>query len=163
MVRVDRGEVVIVDVNKYRLENEDELEILAIDNCAVCKAQVKRLEEMRRRRDGKAVEAALARLTAVARTGQCNLLEAAVEAARACASVGEISDAMRRVYGDHSAVPEVVGDIYSPAYEGDRRRLQPDRPDACSAAELGPGDIRLEDRTGRSRRQNYDHSSSGRA
>ncbi|MCC2613077.1 methylmalonyl-CoA mutase [Neorhizobium petrolearium] len=116
---VDRGEEIIVGVNKYRLENEDELDILAIDNTAVRKAQVRRLEEVRRRRDPRKVEETLGVLSEVARTGKGNLLEAAVEAARARATVGEISDAMRKSFGDHSAVPEVVGDIYGPAYDGD--------------------------------------------
>jgi len=116
---VDRGEEIIVGVNKYRLENEDELDILAIDNTAVRKAQVRRLEEVRRRRDPKKVEETLGVLSEVARSGKGNLLEAAVEAARARATVGEISDAMRKAFGDHSAVPEVVGDIYGPAYDGD--------------------------------------------
>ncbi|KGD97005.1 methylmalonyl-CoA mutase [Rhizobium sp. YS-1r] len=116
---VDRGEEIIVGVNKYRLENEDELDILAIDNTAVRKAQVRRLEEVRRRRDPRKVGETLGVLSEVARTGKGNLLEAAVEAARARATVGEISDAMRKAFGDHSAVPEVVGDIYGPAYDGD--------------------------------------------
>ena len=74
---------------------------------------------MRRQRDPKRVEETLATLSEVARTGKGNLLAAAVEAARARATVGEISDAMREAFGDHSAVPEVVGDIYGPAYEDD--------------------------------------------
>ncbi|MFT3998620.1 MAG: methylmalonyl-CoA mutase [Rhizobium sp.] len=117
--KVDRGEEIIVGVNKYRLENEDPIDILAIDNTAVRKSQIARLEKTRRQRDPKTVEQALARLAEVARTGAGNLLEAAVEAARARATVGEISDAMRESFGDHAAVPEVVGDIYGPAYEND--------------------------------------------
>ncbi|MCJ8517690.1 methylmalonyl-CoA mutase [Pseudorhizobium tarimense] len=117
--RVDRGEEVIVGVNKYRLENEEEIDILAIDNSAVRAAQIKRLEAVRRQRDPKRVEETLAALSEVARSGEGNLLAAAVEAARARATVGEISDAMRQVFGDHSAVPEVVGDIYGAAYEDD--------------------------------------------
>ena len=116
---VDRGEEVIVGVNRYRLENEEELDILAIDNTAVRAAQIKRLEQVRRQRDPKRVEETLATLSEVARSGKGNLLAAAVEAARARATVGEISDAMREAFGDHSAVPEVVGDIYGPAYEDD--------------------------------------------
>ncbi len=117
--KVDRGEEIIVGVNKYRLENEDPIDILAIDNTAVRKSQIARLEKTRRQRDPETVEQALARLAEVARTGAGNLLEAAVEAARARATVGEISDAMRESFGDHAAVPEVVGDIYGPAYEND--------------------------------------------
>lgn len=117
--RVDRGDEVIVGVNKYRLENEDELQILAIDNTLVRKAQVDRLEQVKRRRDPEAVARTLATLSTIAATGTGNLLEAAVDAARARATVGEISDAMRTVFGDHKAVPEVVSDIYGPAYEND--------------------------------------------
>ncbi|WP_105385264.1 methylmalonyl-CoA mutase [Neorhizobium alkalisoli] len=116
---VDRGEEIIVGVNKYRLENEDELDILAIDNTAVRKAQIKRLEEVRRQRDPKRVAAALAVLEEAAETGEGNLLEVAIEAARARATVGEISDAMRQAFGGHLAVPEVVSDIYGPAYADD--------------------------------------------
>ncbi|SIR28257.1 methylmalonyl-CoA mutase [Rhizobium sp. RU20A] len=113
---VDKGEEVIVGVNRYRLETEAEIDILEIDNSAVRTAQVRRIEETRRRRDTAAVEAALARLTEIARSGAGNVLEAAVNAARARATVGEISDAMRTVFGDHAAVPEVVHDIYGDAY-----------------------------------------------
>lgn len=116
---VDRGDEVIVGVNKYRLEDEQPIDILEIDNSAVRASQIKRLEDIRRRRDGKAVDAALEALETVAKTGDGNLLEAAVAAARARATVGEISDAMRRAFGDHAALPEVVGDIYGPAYGDD--------------------------------------------
>ncbi len=113
---VDKGEEVIVGVNKYRLESEDALDILDIDNAAVRTAQIRRIEETRRRRSAAEVTAALAALTEIARSGQGNILEAAVTAARARATVGEISDALRAVFGDHTAVPEVVSDIYGDAY-----------------------------------------------
>jgi methylmalonyl-CoA mutase len=116
---VDRGEEVIVGVNKFRLENEEPIDILEIDNTAVRLSQVKRIEQTRRQRDPKRVSETLARLTEIARTGEGNLLEAAVDAARARATVGEISDAIRAVFGDHAATPEVVHDIYGKAYEGD--------------------------------------------
>jgi methylmalonyl-CoA mutase len=116
---VDRAEEIIVGVNKYRLENEEPIDILAIDNTAVREAQIRRLESLRRQRDPARVAAALALVTEVAETGEGNLLAAAVEAARARATVGEISDAMRQVFGDHSATPEVVHDIYGAAYDGD--------------------------------------------
>ncbi len=116
---VDRGEEVIVGVNKYRLENEDTLDILDIDNAAVRLAQVRRIEDTKSRRDPTATATTLARLTEIARSGQGNLLEAAVDAARARATVGEISDAMRLVFGDHSATPEVVSDVYGAAYDND--------------------------------------------
>ncbi|WP_377297413.1 methylmalonyl-CoA mutase [Rhizobium sp. SGZ-381] len=116
---VDRAEEIIVGVNKYRLENEEPIDILAIDNTAVREAQIRRLETLRRQRDPSRVAAALALLTEVAETGEGNLLAAAVDAARARATVGEISDAMRQVFGDHSATPDVVHDIYGAAYDGD--------------------------------------------
>lgn len=113
---VDKGEEVIVGVNKYRLENEDTLDILEIDNSKVRAAQIARLEKIRRNRDSSKVAATLETLESVARSGKGNLLTAAVEAARARATVGEISDAMRKVFGDHSATPIVVKDIYGKAY-----------------------------------------------
>ena len=114
---IDRGDEVIVGVNKYRLEQEDEIDILEIDNSAVRQAQVERIERTRRQRDPKRVEAAIVALEQVARTGEGNILAAAVEASRARATVGEISDAMRRAFGDHAAVPEVVENVYGKAYD----------------------------------------------
>lgn len=116
---VDRGEEVIVGVNKYRLETEDEIDILDIDNAAVRLGQIKRLEDTKRRRDANAVAKTLTELTRVAQTGEGNLLAAAVDAARARATVGEISDAMRAVFGDHSAVPKVVSKVYGDSYQDD--------------------------------------------
>jgi methylmalonyl-CoA mutase len=116
---IDRGDEVIVGVNKYRLEQEDQIDILAIDNKAVREAQIRRIEQTRRQRDPKRVEAALSALGEVARTGKGNILEAAVEASRARATVGEISDAMRKSFGNHAAVPEVVSHVYGAAYEGE--------------------------------------------
>ncbi|KWV40626.1 methylmalonyl-CoA mutase [Rhizobium altiplani] len=113
---VDKGEEVIVGVNKYRLDTEEELEILAIDNAAVRSAQIARIEDTKRRRDNVAVQAALKVLEEVASSGNGNLLAAAIEAARARATVGEISDAMRQAFGDHAAEPEVIRDIYGQAY-----------------------------------------------
>ena len=117
---VDRGEEVIVGVNKYRLETEDPLDILEIDNTAVRASQIRRLEQVRRQRDPARVTAALEALTAVARGGHDgNLLAAAVDAARERATVGEISDAMRAIFGDHTAKPVVVHDVYGAAYGDD--------------------------------------------
>ncbi|OWW04528.1 methylmalonyl-CoA mutase [Rhizobium sp. R72] len=113
---VDKGCEVIVGVNKYRLETEQEIEILAIDNTAVRSAQIKRIDATKRRRDGAAVQAALDALAQMASSGHGNLLAAAIEAARARATVGEISDAMRRAFGDHAAEPEVIKDVYGQAY-----------------------------------------------
>jgi methylmalonyl-CoA mutase len=114
---IDRGDEVIVGVNRFRLDTEDRIESRDIDNRAVREAQIRRLERVRRQRDPKKVEETLAVLAEVARSGEGNLLEAAVEAARARATVGEISDAMRKAFGDHEATPEVVREVYGPAYD----------------------------------------------
>ncbi len=117
--RIDSGEDTVVGVNKYRLSEEPEIEIRDIDNSAVREAQVRRLEQIRASRDAAAVAAALARLEERARTGQGNLLEAAVTAARLRASVGEISDALERVYTRHRAQVRTVSGVYGGAYQGD--------------------------------------------
>ncbi|NNH64117.1 methylmalonyl-CoA mutase [Rhizobium laguerreae] len=116
---VDKGEEVIVGVNRYRLDNEQPIDILEIDNSAVRKAQIRRIEETKRRRDGGAVREALAALAEIAQSGKGNLLEAAIAAARARATVGEISDAMRDAFGDHAAIPEVIKGVYGEAYENE--------------------------------------------
>ncbi|OWV89419.1 methylmalonyl-CoA mutase [Rhizobium sp. N122] len=113
---VDKGEEVIVGVNRYRLDNEQPIDILEIDNSAVRAAQIKRIEETKRRRDGNGVRETLTALAETARSGRGNLLEAAIEAARARATVGEISDAMRAAFGDHAATPEVITGVYGEAY-----------------------------------------------
>jgi methylmalonyl-CoA mutase len=115
---VDRGEEVVVGVNKYRLAEEAELDIRSIDNAAVRDAQVARLKAVRARRDGVACAAALAALTQAARDGG-NLLAAAVTAARARATVGEISDAMEAVFGRHAAEVQTLRGVYAAASEGD--------------------------------------------
>jgi methylmalonyl-CoA mutase len=124
--RIDRGEEVIVGVNKYRASQDDVVEIRDIDNSAVRDQQVKRLEKIRKARDGKAVEAALAALTAAAGDGSGNLLDLAVQASRVRATVGEISDALEKVYTRHRAIIRSVSGIYGSAYEGDEgfQRIQ---------------------------------------
>ncbi|MEQ8283660.1 MAG: methylmalonyl-CoA mutase [Parvibaculum sp.] len=116
--RIDRGEEVIVGVNKYRLSKEDPIEILDIDNAKVREAQVARLKKVRSTRDEAKCRAALAALTEGAR-GNGNLLALAVDAARARATVGEISDAMEEVFGRHRAEIKSISGVYSQAYEGD--------------------------------------------
>ena len=116
---VDRGEEIVVGVNRYRLEEEQPIDIRDIDNVAVRKEQVARLQQLRDGRNGGEVERRLGALTELARSGTGNILAAAVEAARARATVGEISDALRQVFGDHAAVPQVVRGIYGPAYNDD--------------------------------------------
>ncbi len=115
---IDRGEEVIVGVNKYRKEKEDPIDILDIDNVKVRDSQIARLERIRASRDEAACEAALAELTRRASEGG-NLLEAAVEAARARASVGEISMAMEKIFGRHRAEVKTLAGVYGAAYEGD--------------------------------------------
>jgi methylmalonyl-CoA mutase len=115
---IDRGTEVIVGVNKYRLDKEDPIDILDIDNAAVRTSQIARLEAMRASRDDAVCEAALAELTRRASEGG-NLLDAAVDAARARASVGEISMAMENVFGRHRAEVKMLSGVYGAAYEGD--------------------------------------------
>jgi methylmalonyl-CoA mutase len=116
--RIDRGEEVIVGVNKYRRETEDPIDIRDIDNTAVREAQVARLAEVRASRDAAACVAALSELERRAREGG-NLLDAAVEAARARATVGEISMAMEKVFGRHRAEVKTLAGVYGAAAEGD--------------------------------------------
>ncbi|MEM9196778.1 MAG: methylmalonyl-CoA mutase, partial [Pseudomonadota bacterium] len=117
--RIDRGEEVIVGVNKYRPTQEDPIDILDVDNDAVREAQVARLGRIRRSRDAAACDGALAALEAAATTGEGNLLALAVEAARARATVGEISDAMERAWGRHAAETRTLSGVYGAAYAGD--------------------------------------------
>ncbi|MGB1154192.1 MAG: methylmalonyl-CoA mutase [Paracoccaceae bacterium] len=115
---IDRGEQVIVGVNKYRLEEEDDIDILDIDNDAVREAQVARLQTIRESRNAARCDAALGEISRRAAEGG-NLLEAAVEAARARATVGEISMAMEKVFGRHRAEVKTLAGVYGKAYEGD--------------------------------------------
>ena len=115
---IDRGDQVIVGVNKYRLTQEDELDIRDIDNDAVRAAQVKRLENIKKERDEKKCSAALLNLEKAAEGGD-NLLAAAVEASRARATVGEISMAMEKLFGRHRAEVKTLAGVYGAAYEGD--------------------------------------------
>jgi methylmalonyl-CoA mutase len=118
--RVDRGEDVIVGVNKYRLANEDELEILDVDNHAVREAQIARINKVKAGRDEAACQAALDALRAGA-AGKENLLGLAVECARKRATLGEISSAMEDVFGRFGTNPSPVKGIYGGAYKDDAR------------------------------------------
>ena len=118
--RIDRGEEVIVGVNKYQLEEEPDVEILDIDNTAVREAQVAQLKKIRSERDADACQKTLDALTEAARTGEGNLLELAVNAARARATVGEISDALEKDWGRHQAETRTISGVYGSAYEGDQ-------------------------------------------
>ena len=122
--RIDRGEDVIVGVNKYQLEDEEEVETLAIDNAAVRTAQINRLGEIRKHRDDAKVQAALAALTHAAESGEGNLLELAVDATRLRASGGEISYALESAFGRYNAETKTVTGVYGSAYSEDAQWLQ---------------------------------------
>ncbi len=115
--RIDRGFDVIVGVNKYKLAKESPIDVLDIDNTAVREAQIARLKKLRDERDEAACRAALETITAVAESGQGNLLEACVDAARKRASVGEISDAMEKIFGRHKAEIKLVSGVYGKVFE----------------------------------------------
>ena len=116
--RVDMGEDVIVGVNKYKLETQEKLDILNVDNVAVRISQIERLDTIRGSRDQNAVDVALAALRTGAAGGE-NLLGLAVDAARVRATLGEISNALEDVFGRHTAVVKMVKGIYADAYKGD--------------------------------------------
>jgi methylmalonyl-CoA mutase len=111
--RIDSGTQTIVGVNKFQVTDEAQIEVLKVDNKSVRENQVAKLARLKAERDPKAVAAALAALTETARTGAGNLLERAVAAARAKATVGEISDAMEKVWGRHRAETRAVSGVYS--------------------------------------------------
>jgi methylmalonyl-CoA mutase len=116
---IDKGEITIVGVNKYRLEQEGEIDVLDIDNAAVLKEQTDRLRDVRASRDSNRADAALDALTRAAGNEQANLLELAVEAARARCTVGEISDALENVWGRHQATTQTVSGVYEHVYQND--------------------------------------------
>ncbi|MCE2910937.1 MAG: methylmalonyl-CoA mutase [Rubrivivax sp.] len=115
--RIDSGQDVIVGVNKYRLGKHDPVDILEVDNVKVREGQIARLGRIRASRDGARVQAALDALTACAQTGQGNLLELSIEAVRARATVGEVSDALEKVFGRHRADIQKVTGVYAAAYD----------------------------------------------
>ena len=117
--RIDSGVETIIGVNRYRLEKEAPIDILAVDNTAVRESQVKRLQELRANRDNAAVEKALAAITECVRTGEGNLLALAVEAAKVRASLGEISDACEKIVGRYKAVIRLNSGVYSAEVKSD--------------------------------------------
>ena len=117
--RIDRGEETIVGVNKYQLSEEPSVDILNIDNTAVREAQIRRLKEVRDSRVEADCRKSLDALTRAAEESSGNLLALAVDAARAWATVGEISDALEKVYSRHRAVTHSIAGVYGSAYEGD--------------------------------------------
>ncbi|MDO4758523.1 MAG: methylmalonyl-CoA mutase [Rikenellaceae bacterium] len=117
--RIDSGEQKIIGLNEFRLEKEAPIDILAVDNTAVRESQVKRLQELRANRDQAAVDKALAAITECVKTGEGNLLELAVEAAKVRATLGEISDACEVVVGRYKAVIRSISGVYSSAVKND--------------------------------------------
>ena len=117
--RIDRGEETIVGVNKYRSGETASVELLDVDNSAVRKAQIERLERVRRARDPARCHATLAALTKAAKTGKGNLLALAIKATRTRATVGEISEALEKVFTRHRAQIRAVSGVYGGQYEGD--------------------------------------------
>ena len=111
--KIDSGNQVIVGTNKYRLEKEDPIDILDIDNTAVRKSQIERLEQLKANRNNADVEKALAAITKCVETGEGNLLELAVEAAKVRASLGEISYACEKIVGRYNAVIRSISGVYS--------------------------------------------------
>ena len=117
--RVDKGEEIIVGVNKYQLAEEPPIDILDIDNTAVREAQIQRINKVRDSRDAAACMSALEALSLAAEEKTGNLLALAVEAARARATVGEISDALEKVYSRHRATTHSIAGVFGSAYAGD--------------------------------------------
>ncbi|MFO1337022.1 MAG: methylmalonyl-CoA mutase [Burkholderiaceae bacterium] len=115
--RIDSGKDVIVGVNKYRLAKEAPIDILEVDNLKVREQQVARLQQVKAGRDTARVQAALAALTKAAQSGQGNLLDLAIHAIRARATVGEVSDALEVVFGRHRADIQKVTGVYAAAYD----------------------------------------------
>ncbi|AIY05336.1 methylmalonyl-CoA mutase large subunit [Planococcus sp. PAMC 21323] len=111
--QIDSNEETIIGVNRYRLDQEDPIDILNIDNTMVRKTQIERLDRMKENRDSEKVAAALSALTQAAQTGEENILACAIEAARQRASLGEISDAIEIASGRHKAVIRSVSGVYS--------------------------------------------------
>src|SRR5262249_39492797 len=110
--RIDAGEQSVIGVNKYRPDNEAAIDVLKIDNSAVRELQIDKLARLKRERDPRAVEEALAALTRTAGGGNGNLLALAVDAARAKATVGEISMALEKVFGRHRAEIKAISGVY---------------------------------------------------
>jgi methylmalonyl-CoA mutase C-terminal domain/methylmalonyl-CoA mutase N-terminal domain len=117
--RIDRGDEVVVGVNKYQPQEETPIDILDVDNAKVREAQIARLKQIRATRDPAGVEAALAALAKAGETGEGNLLELAVAATRARATVGEISDALEKAFTRHRAQIRSISGVYGGVYQGD--------------------------------------------
>jgi len=128
--KIDSGKEIIVGVNKFRLEKEDPLEILEVDNTAVRESQLIRLAKLRAERNNDEVQKALDALTLCAQTGQGNLLELSIDAARKRASLGEISYSLEKVFGRYKAVIRSISGVYSSESQGDEQFIK-----ACSLSD----------------------------
>ncbi len=115
--RIDSGKDVIVGVNKYKLAKEDAIDILEVDNVKVRDSQIARLNQIKASRDAAKVEAALQALTQAAESGEGNLLDLSIQAVRLRATVGEVSDALEKVFGRHRADTQKVTGVYAAAYD----------------------------------------------
>ncbi len=123
--RIDSGQETIVGVNKYKLDKEDPIDILEVDNSAVRLSQIERLENIKSERDNKAVSKSLEDLTRCAETGDGNLLELSINAAKVRATLGEISDAIEKVSGRYQAVTKTISGVYSGTYnESDDNKVK---------------------------------------
>ncbi|ODS91900.1 MAG: methylmalonyl-CoA mutase [Comamonas sp. SCN 65-56] len=114
---IDSGKEVIVGVNKYKLAKEDAVDILEVDNVKVRESQIARLNDLKQKRDPAQVEQALAALTNAAKTGEGNLLDLSIQAIRLRATVGEVSDALEKIFGRHHADTQKVTGVYAAAYD----------------------------------------------
>ncbi len=123
--RIERGEEVIVGVNKYSLDKDDtEVDVLEVDNTRVRESQIRLLREIRETRDEPSTQAALAKLTQAARSGEGNLLQLSVEATRRRATVGEVSGALERVWGRHQAIVRITKGVYAQAHQNSEQYQQ---------------------------------------
>jgi methylmalonyl-CoA mutase len=135
--RIDSGRETIVGVNKYRREAERQIDVLEVDNVEVRRQQIVRLEELKRARNPEAVRATLDALTLGAASGDANLLDLAVDAARARATLGEISDALEAVFGRYQAAHRTISGVYSSESEADAGFQKARRMAAAFAAQEG--------------------------
>ncbi|MGN1057581.1 MAG: methylmalonyl-CoA mutase [Comamonas sp.] len=135
--RIDSGKDVIVGVNKYKLEQEDPVDILEVDNVKVRESQIARLQALKQQRDPSKVQQALAALTHAAQTGESNLLELSIQAMRLRATVGEVSEALEKVFGRHRADTHKVTGVYAAAYDAPQGWEQLKQEIQTAAQQLG--------------------------
>lgn len=114
--RIDSGKQILVGINKYKYDGEEDIPVLKVDNSQVRASQIERIAKLRRERDERALAKALSDLTEAAQTGEGNLLDLCIKAARAKATVGEMSDALERVYGRHQAEIKAISNVYKQSF-----------------------------------------------